>query len=708
VIPNHHYSTSATDAEVQGTAINTREGTVTLDRFAYGSNLERAIDHRGQSHASWPPAYDYHLCYLDLANEVPALGAGLHTELETLRVAIDAQWQDAAAIAHCLRRVAELLPGEADRRALGLRASVVERGQVDGTPAALGGIDEDITIVADKLATWHGKRAGGLPTAFGCVRDTASQASVTAARARLGDVTAYLHGLHEQLRLGEVPAFTATRLFFMAGEGNRHPKRIAYVLPEDQGVERGPFQKMYYFANTHRALIDAMSLPLGRRLLNLGLRLPASAASFGAIPALGVLANQIGHFVHREGASFAVLDAADRWASHVLREAAAGVFGTLVLAEVLAPRLGLEPSDVVEYHLAECLRYIDRGLGNFPDSDGTYLQLNYLASSRALTLDGGVPRLTGEPAAVIEGFRSMARILTDTLLAGQVDGALAFYRAYGPAGDRALHPLLVTLREEPPKTIEYLQEPRILRRGRTASPSPVAAANLARDALHDFYCRPIGDTALNRYEVWERGGAVGDSVTPSIYCPEYRMHMVLKILSLPKPHECMFSIGCGNAFVEADLQARGLQVQAIDCNEDAVVLAASKGVDAFTADYHALPPGHLADFGVVYADGLLGHLYHPETGLAAFFETLHALKPTPGTWLVLSNDAPADPASAVAPHGKVQGFWLFSPEYLRDTAQRFGYTVVESYSFPYERPLSGLRNRTICIARAARSDAMAM
>jgi hypothetical protein len=694
---------------------------VTLDRFAYGSNLERAISYREQSHMSWPPAYDYHLSYLDLANEVPALGAGLHAELETLRAAIEAEWkqchaldgnaaagiQDAAAIAHSLRRIAELLPGEADRRALGLRANMLEHGDVDRTLAALAAIDEDITMIAGKLATSYGKQAGGSPTAFGCVRDTVSQTSVTAARRRLGDVTAYLLGLDEQLRLGEVPAFTATRLFFIAGEGNRHPKHITYFTPEDEGVEPCALQKTYYFANAHCALIDAMSLPLGRRWLNLGLRLPPNAASFGAIPALGVLAHQLGRFIHREGSSFAVLDAADRWASYVLQETAAGVFGTLVLAEVLAPRLGLEPSDVVAYHLAECLRYVDRGLGSFPDSDGMYLQLNYLVSSGALALDGGVPRLTGEPAAVIDGFRSMARVLTDTLLAGQVEGALAFYRAYGPAGGHALHPLLVALRDEPPKTIEYLQEPRITARRRKASPLAAPAVNSARDAMHDFYCRPVGDTALNRYEVWERGEAVGDSVTPSIWCPEYRMHMVLKVLSLPKPYERVFSIGCGNAFVEADLQARGLPVQAIDCNDEAVVLAASKGVDAFTADYHALAPGHLASFGVVYADGLLGHLYHPDTGLTAFFETLLALKPPPGSWLVLSNDAPAEAGAAVTPHGKVQGFWLFSPEYLRDAAQRFGYTVIESYSFPYERPVSGLRNRTICVARAARGDTMA-
>ena len=324
-----------------------------------------------------------------------------------------------------------------------------------------------------------------------------------------------------------------------------------------------------------------------------------------------------------------------------------------------------------------------------------------------MRLDGGVPRLTGEPATVIAGFRSMARVLIDTLHAGQVDDALAFYRAYGPAGGHTLQPLLVALRDEPPKTIEYLQEPRITARAREALRPTASATNPARDTLRDFYCRPVGDRALNRYEVWERGGAVGDSVTPSSYCPEYRMHMMLKILSLPRPHERVFSIGCGNAFVEADLQTRGLPVQAIDCIEEAVALAAAKGVDAFTADFHTLPPGQLAGFGVVYADGLIGHLYHPETGLTGFFETLLALKPAPGSWLVLSNDAPAEPGAGVTPHGKVPGFWLFSPEYLRDTAQRFGYTVVEAYSFPYERPVSGLRNRTICIARAVGGDTTA-
>lgn len=653
---------------------------MTLDRFSYGTNLERATGYREWAGALWPPAHDYRLVELHLARELPspALAAGL----QALRAAIEDDY-DAAAIARCLHGLAALLPGDDDRRALELRAAAVEHGYDEHALAALAALDEQVTIVAGKISTWYGKQPGGLPTAFGCVRDAADQAPVLAARERIAGVAPYLLGLHKHLRLGEVPAFTATRLFFMAGEGNRHPKHIAYFLPEDEGVKRSPFKKTYYFANTHRALIDAVSLPLSRRFLDLGRPSPASAAEHGPIPTLGVLAHELGHFVHREGVTFAALNAADRWASITLQELAADVFGTLALAEVLAPALGLSAADVVAYHLGECLRYVDRGLGNFPDSDGMYMQLEYLASFGALALDGATGRLSGDPETIIAGYRAMARVLADTLLAGDVAATLAFYRGYCPAGGQTVRPLIAALRPGPLATIEYVQPP------------PVAV----KPALRDFYCHPL-DGSHNRYDIWERGEACGDSVTPSTYCPEYRTHMVLKILSLPRPDGRVFSIGCGNAFVEAGLLARGLRVQAIDCNHEAVELAASKGVEAFTASYDALPPGHLAGFGTIYADGLIGHCYHPETGLDGFFATLHALRPPPGSWLVLSNDAPREADKPVSMHGGVTDFWLFSRDYLRDAVTRAGFNVVECYSFPYERPVSGLRNRTICIARS--------
>jgi hypothetical protein len=227
----------------------------------------------------------------------------------------------------------------------------------------------------------------------------------------------------------------------------------------------------------------------------------------------------------------------------------------------------------------------------------------------------------------------------------------------------------------------------------------------ATDEVRDFYCLPrstsAGEPLRSRYEIWEKGEAFKDSVTPSTYCSAYRSHMGLKIRSLTNRNGNVFSIGCGNAFVEADLVAKGLRVQAIDYNHEAVELAVAKGVEAFTSDYWDLQPGCLAAVDTIYADGLLGHLYQPGQGLDAFFGTLETLKPRPGSWMVLSNDAPLQSGSSVAPNESVNGFWLLSRAYLTETLQRFNFVVWESYSFPYERPVSGIRNRTICVARIA-------
>ena len=221
------------------------------------------------------------------------------------------------------------------------------------------------------------------------------------------------------------------------------------------------------------------------------------------------------------------------------------------------------------------------------------------------------------------------------------------------------------------------------------------------EQTHDFYCTPrstsIGE--LSRYQIWERGEAFNDSITPSTYCPEYRTHMELKISSLAKPQGRIFSIGCGNAFVESDLVANGFYVEAIDYHTEAVELATLKGVEASAKDYYDLPAEHFFTFDAIYADGLLGHLYRPENGLNRFFEKFLALKPRSGTWLILSNDAPLKSGSSVAPNKHVNGFWLLSRAYIAESLERFGFEIWESYYFPYLRPMTGLRNRTICIAR---------
>jgi hypothetical protein len=224
------------------------------------------------------------------------------------------------------------------------------------------------------------------------------------------------------------------------------------------------------------------------------------------------------------------------------------------------------------------------------------------------------------------------------------------------------------------------------------------------DAIHDYYCRRREGGADNEgggtiYEIWERGEAFRDSVTPSTYCGRYRAHLVDKLTIYAPAGTSIFSIGCGNAFVEGDMALRSRQVEAIDCNEDAARLALDKRVKAYAADYLALPPGHLRGFAAIYADGLLGHLYREPLGLDPFFEQLDRLEPDPGSALILSNDAPLSSGEPAQPHPVLKDFWLISRELLESALARFGHDILESYHFPYERPISGWRNRTICIAR---------
>jgi SAM-dependent methyltransferase len=218
--------------------------------------------------------------------------------------------------------------------------------------------------------------------------------------------------------------------------------------------------------------------------------------------------------------------------------------------------------------------------------------------------------------------------------------------------------------------------------------------------IADYYCspRPYGDGSKSIYEIWESGAAFNDSITPSAHVPEYRAHIGAVISALTTEGSLIFSLGCGNGFVEGDLARLGRDVRAVDCNEEAVRLARNKMVDAFTADYFSLSPADLAGTDLLYADGLLGHLFDEETELAPALSKLVSLALRPGACLVFSNDAPPDPQAGYARHERVQDFWLISKDYLAASLTSCGFAVRDSYYFPYRRPVSGPRNRTICIA----------
>jgi hypothetical protein len=453
-----------------------------FDRFEYAKNLASAGSYGAYRDAFWPPVASWSVFVLDLAPEAPRDAPGLAGALAGLGSAIESEWArsknalpaqagmpgpagtagfaDAAAIAAALRAAGAQLASPTDREAVGLRAKMIEAGYDHDSLRALGVLRDDVTVVAARIATWYGKEIAGRPTAFGCRRDPARQQAVDEAVRGVDDARRYLAALHADLRVGELPSFAATRLFFMAGEGNLHPKHIAYFLPEDEGFTGSADRRTYYFANTHRALLTCMSAPLAGRFLSVGTTFDPADDRFALIPTLGVLSHELGHFVHRPATTFAPLHDANRWVSAVLQEVAADVFGALVLADVWAARLGLSPADVITYYLAECLRYTSRGVGLFPDSDGMYLQLAYYTRVGALELAEGPdgPRLTGDPAVVLAGLRSLGRVLADALLGGAAEPALALYHAYGPERPEPLAPLIDELRRDPAISVDYAQD----------------------------------------------------------------------------------------------------------------------------------------------------------------------------------------------------------------------------------------------------------
>lgn len=203
----------------------------------------------------------------------------------------------------------------------------------------------------------------------------------------------------------------------------------------------------------------------------------------------------------------------------------------------------------------------------------------------------------------------------------------------------------------------------------------------------------------NIYQIWETGGAFKDSVTPSTWSEHYR-HWIVKCIERQLHYDKskrIISIGCGNAFVEQDLCRKGYEVLGIDINESAVQLAQDKGVPAICADiYEWEPEGK--DVGLIYCDGVLGHLYVEETKCHEALTRLKSwLKPGEGI-LLISNDASKD-GREVADAPGVKGFYHFSEEFVVSELIDTGFELLETSNYVYQRPLSGARCRLVVAAQ---------
>lgn len=201
----------------------------------------------------------------------------------------------------------------------------------------------------------------------------------------------------------------------------------------------------------------------------------------------------------------------------------------------------------------------------------------------------------------------------------------------------------------------------------------------------------------NIFEKWERGEARGDSTTPSVCSPEYREWMLGQLReAMGGDHEKrLLSIGAGNAMVERTLCHEGYHVLAVDALMAAVEIAALHGVPSIQRDIRSWDPRER--FDVVYADGLLGHLYDEFGGCQAIWRRVRGWLVETGGTVIVSNDVPPgnDP---VKPAPGVNGFHWLSTDWIAEMLVEAGYTPTMREEFVYERPLSGPRRRAIIAA----------
>ncbi len=219
------------------------------------------------------------------------------------------------------------------------------------------------------------------------------------------------------------------------------------------------------------------------------------------------------------------------------------------------------------------------------------------------------------------------------------------------------------------------------------------------EALRAFY---LGDAAgaESRFHIWDRGEAVGDSVTPSTYSRPYQLWMneLLRKFLDDGDEPALLSVGCGNAVIEAELTAAGYQVLGVDALPEAVALAKARGVDAACADVLTWMPPTSPRWNVIYADGILGHIFDQAKGVQHVLARFRSWLPDGEGVLVMSNDEPRTDAHVQA-HSEVPGFsWLSGP-FLHTQAEAAGFQDVWTTWFTYERPLTGPRERVVVTAR---------
>jgi len=298
-------------------------------------------------------------------------------------------------------------------RGLLVKSDVLRQGYSRQAIKELNELNESLSFVGGNISTWYGKVPGGLATCFATTANLQLNEYCETVCHYQDNVHEYICSLNKRLSINEVPKYVVSDLVFMSGEGDNHPKHIAYFLPEDEGFKHSPIKKTCYLSNVHQAKITEISDQLLAEFTTHSYR----NLDIKKVGALGVLGHEFGHFVKLPETDFKIASNWNRWQSIMYQEIAADVFGFLILCEVWGPIYGFSTKEVCLYYFGELMRYINRGVNKFPDSDGMLFQLNYLVEFSAVELcENGTKLRIADPEILLAAMRSLGRCLCESLL----------------------------------------------------------------------------------------------------------------------------------------------------------------------------------------------------------------------------------------------------------------------------------------------------
>jgi hypothetical protein len=317
-----------------------------------------------------------------------------------------------------LERCATLLTCTAERlsgpeaEVVALRARALTGEGRDEAAKRQAEIDErELVILCGPIATWARKSPHAYHGFVASVPIVSLNARIAAADRQLSSLQEYLTDLVERpdLTFRPVYRFIATDLAACGGEPSGYPQHFAYFLPEDEGVKGARICKTVVYANVYRMRFGYISRPLAER----GLARHAEVSNDDALNVmlLWFRGHDIGHQLRLPGTAFRELGRLGRDRSIALQEALADVLGFLAVAggPWAADFTGnLDTTSFV--FLAELLRYLQRGIPYFPDSEAAALEIAFLLSGGYVEVGPG-GRIEWEPCRLREGLTALAREL---------------------------------------------------------------------------------------------------------------------------------------------------------------------------------------------------------------------------------------------------------------------------------------------------------